>query len=172
MTSELALRLVAKLPPRYQNTAKQFIKFGVTGTIGAVVDFSTYAILTRGVGWVTLYSVAGYEISAANNVSVFLAIASNFIINKYWTFNSAGGNVAAQGIGYLILNIITWVLNQILMSFFAFQVPFFEAAFGDQKDFAAKVAAIGIILFVNFFGSKFIVFRKKPAPTPYGQIPR
>lgn len=172
MTSELVLRFVEKLPLRYQSTAKQFLKFGVTGTIGAIVDFSTYALLTRAFGWTTLYSIAGYEISAANNVSVFLAITSNFIINKYWTFSTTGGNVAAQGAGYLVLNIITWVFNQILMSFFAFQVPIFESLFGNQKDFAAKVAAIGIILFVNFFGSKFLVFRKKPVPSPYTQVPR
>jgi hypothetical protein len=38
--------------------------------------------------------------------------------------------------------------------------------FGDQKDNMAKVLAIGIILFVNFLGSKLFIFRKAaPAPT-------
>ncbi len=159
MTSEIAVRLVAKLPPQYQTAAKQFIKFGITGTIGAAVDFSTYALLTRVVGWTTLYSIAGYQISAANNVSVLLAILSNFLLNKFWTFR-AGGNAAGQGIGYFILNTFTWALNQLLMSYFAFHLPIFAALFGEQKDFAGKAMAIGIILFVNFFGSKFIIFRK------------
>ncbi|MBI3251365.1 MAG: hypothetical protein HYZ62_00465, partial [Candidatus Andersenbacteria bacterium] len=78
-------KLILLLPLRYQRLATQFIKFGVTGAIGAAVDFSAYAFLTRAVGWVTLYSVWGYEISAANNVSVFLAIVSNFLFNKFWT---------------------------------------------------------------------------------------
>lgn len=163
MVSTLALRAVQKLPARYQATAKQFLKFAVTGTIGAAVDFSTYALLTRGFGWTTFYTIFGYEISSANNISVFLAIASNFIFNKYWTFDKSGGNTAAQGAGYFVLNVITWALNQLLMSFFTFQVPLFATLFGNQKDFAAKVVAIGIILFINFLGSKFLVFRKKQA---------
>lgn len=165
MLQAMTLRLVGLVPPRYQLATKQFLKFGVVGTIGALVDFSTYALLTRGLGWTTLYTVGGYEISAANNVSVFLAIVSNFVINRWWTFRGTGGNVASQGIGYLVLNVITWALNQFLMSYFTFQVTLFDTLFGDKKDFAAKALAIGIIMFVNFFGSKFIIFRKRPEVT-------
>ena len=92
---------------------------------------------------------------------MFLAIISNFVLNKYWTFDSKEGNVAKQWTGYFALNFVTWVLNQLLVSFFTFQVVFFEATFGDLRDIAAKVAAIGIILFLNFFGSKFLVFRQR-----------
>ncbi len=162
MVEALALKFIGLLPLRYQNTAKQFIKFAATGTVGAVVDFTSYTILTRAFDWTDTYFVFGYEIVAANNISVFLAIVSNFILNKYWTFQKRGGNIAGQGAGYLVLNIVTWALNQILMSFFAFRVPAFALLFGNVKDIAAKVAAIAVILFVNFLGSKFVVFRKKP----------
>ena len=153
-------KLILLFPLRYQKLATQFIKFGVTGAIGAAVDFSVYAFLTRAVGWTTLYSVWGYEISAANNVSVFLAIVSNFILNKFWTFKYHTGSASKQWWSYFGLNLITWALNQLLMSYFAYRVAIFGHLFGDSKDFAAKVAAICIILFVNFFGSKFFVFRK------------
>jgi dolichol-phosphate mannosyltransferase len=155
--------LISKLPVQYQRIAKQFVKFGVTGVIGAIIDFGTYALLTRVFHWTTLYTVAGYEISAANNVSVLVAIMSNFLLNKYWTFRYREGSAAKQWLGYFSLNVVTWALNQLLMSYFAFRVPIFEQVFGNSKDFAAKVAAIGIILFLNFFGSKFLVFRKQPA---------
>ncbi len=159
----VAFRLVEKLPARYQNTAKQFIKFGVTGTIGAIVDFSSYALLTRGFSWTATYHLLGQEISAANNVSVLLAILSNFLFNKRWTFRDTNKNIAGQGASYFVLNIFTWTLNQLLMSFFTYQVPWLEALFGQQKDFVAKALAIGIILFINFFGSKFLIFRKQTA---------
>jgi putative flippase GtrA len=162
MVEALALRFISWLPLRYQNTARQFVKFAITGTVGAVVDFGTYGILTRAFGWTSTYLVLGYQISAPNNVSVFLAILSNFILNKYWTFRTPGGNIAGQGAGYFVLNVITWTLNQILMSYFTFRVPAFAAAFGDLRDIAAKVAAIAIILMLNFLGSKFLVFRKQP----------
>lgn len=155
--------LIIKLvPPRYQKTTKQFVKFGITGTIGAVVDFTTYNLLTRGLGFMAFYTVFGQQIIVANNISVFMAIISNFIINKYWTFRDPSKQVAKQWAGYFTLNFFTWILNQFLVSYFTFQVPIFEALFGTQKDNAAKVLAIGIILFVNFAGSKLFIFKKSP----------
>lgn len=142
---------------------RQFIKFGLTGTVGATVDFGTYNILTRLVGWTTVYDIGRTKLIAANLVSVFLAILSNFLLNKYWTFRDPSQNVTVQGTSYFILNLITFTLNQLLTSFFIFHVALFDI-FGTQQDNAAKVASVGFILFINFFGSKFIIFRKRPAP--------
>lgn len=142
------------------STIKQFIKFAVVGAIGAVVDFGTYNILTRLIGWRDVYFLFGYEIIAANLVSVFLAIISNFILNKYWTFRDTNEQVVQQGSQYFLLNAVTFVFNQILTSFFTFRVPLVAALFGSQSDNAAKALAIGLILFVNFAGSKFLIFRR------------
>lgn len=153
--------LVALVPMSYQPAARQFIKFGVTGTIGATVDFTTYNVLTRGLGITFFYTVLGQQIIVANNISVFLAIVSNFLLNKYWTFRDPSRQVVRQWAGYFTLNFFTWLLNQVLVSFFAFKVPLMMGLFGDQKDNAAKALAIGLILSVNFLGSKFLVFRPK-----------
>lgn len=152
-------RVLVFVPDRYHTLAKQFVKFGITGAIGAIVDFSTFGFLTRVIGWHTTYIVLGNEIIAANNVSVFLAICSNFIINRYWTFKDTTESAAKQGAGYFTLNFFTWILNQILVSYFAFHVLFISQVFGSNKDLVAKVLAIGIILFVNFFGSKLFIFK-------------
>jgi putative flippase GtrA len=105
--------------------------------------------------------VLGFEIIWANNISVFLAIVSNFMLNKYWTFRDKSTRVIRQWFGFFALNLLTWMLNQILVSIFVFRVPLTEAVFGNQKDNAGKVMAIGIILFLNFFGSKFLIFNKR-----------
>lgn len=166
----LAERVVALAPPRYQRTARQFVKFGLTGTVGAIVDFGSYNILTRGLGWDTILHPFGYQIIAANLVSVLLAISCNFLLNKYWTFqNNEEGAVLKQWTGYFTLNTITFVLNQLLTSWFTFRVPIIAAIFGDQKDNAAKAIAIGFILGINFLGSKFIVFRRKAAAPAMSQ---
>lgn len=160
------------IPQAYQRAARQFVKFGFVGTVGAAVDFGSYNLMTRGLGWQTVLEVAGFKLIAANLVSVLVAIFSNFLLNKYWTFrNTEQGAAVKQGVGYFILNGITFALNQILTSFFAFQVPLVEAAFGSQKDNAAKALSIGFILFINFFGSKFIIFRRKNHGDALSQIP-
>jgi dolichol-phosphate mannosyltransferase len=141
--------------------ARQFIKFSVTGVVGAFVDFTTYNLLTRGLGFTVFYTVLGQQIIVANNISVFLAIISNFLFNKYWTFRDKSERVVRQWAGYFALNFVTWALNQVLVSFFAFKVAAVQNNFGSQSDNAAKVLAIGIILFLNFLGSKFLVFRTR-----------
>ncbi|MEX1997528.1 MAG: GtrA family protein [Candidatus Andersenbacteria bacterium] len=155
--------MIKTLAIKYRTIFRQFIKFGITGTVGAVVDFSTYNFLTRLLDWQTIYTILGAKIIAANLVSVFLAISSNFILNKYWTFRDRSQNVAQQGASYFTLNFITFVLNQLLTSYFVFQAPLLNV-FGSQKDNAAKALAIGIILFINFLGSKFFIFRRKSTP--------
>jgi len=162
MVRQLIDRGVELLPLKYQKVGKQFVKFGITGVIGAIVDFGTYNLLTRGFGFIAFYTVFGQRIIVANNISVLLAIISNFLFNKYWTFRDTSSQVAKQWVGYFTLNVFTWILNQLLVSIFAFQVPVVQAMFGDQKDNAAKVLAIGIILFLNFAGSKFLVFNRQP----------
>ena len=165
MLKTFAERVVALAPPPYQRTVRQFVKFGVTGTVGAIVDFGSYNFLKRGLGWDTVLEPFGYQLIAANLVSVFLAISCNFLLNKYWTFKNPAGGVLKQWTGYFTLNTFTFILNQILTGFFAFRVPLIEQLFGNQKDNIAKALAIGFILFINFLGSKFLVFRKKsPAP--------
>lgn len=158
MLSSLVDTAIGFVPTRHQKTAKQFLKFGITGTIGAVVDFGTFAILTRLLGWTTTYVVLGTEIIAANNVSVLLAVCSNFLINRAWTFQDTEGNAAKQGMGYFILNAFTWVLNQILVALF-FKWQLLIDLFGDNRDLVAKVCAIVFILFINFFGSKLFIFK-------------
>lgn len=152
--------LVAVLPTSWHRVTKQFIKFGVTGAIGAVVDFSTYYLITRVFNYNNFYVVLGQKIIVANNISVFLAIISNFLLNKYWTFRDTNTAVMRQWASYFTLNAFTWVLNQLLVSVLAFEVIIIGQVFGSAKDIAAKVLAIGIILFINFAGSKFIIFTK------------
>ncbi len=164
MITGRAEQLIQKLPERYQRTARQFIKFGLTGSLGAVIDYSSYITITRGFDWKEIYSIFGYKIIGANVASVLLAMSTMFFINKYWTFRNTSEKVLQQGTRYFALNFITFVLNQILTSFFAFHIPIISLLFGPQKDLVAKALAIGSILFINFFGSKFIVFRKKTQP--------
>jgi len=161
MVRDIVESQIRHVPVRYQRTARQFLKFGITGTIGALVDFGSYNLMTRLFGFVAFYEVLGQKIIIANNISVFLAIVSNFVFNKYWTFRDSSEHVVQQWTGYFILNFVTWTLNQLLMSYLTFEVAGMEAIFGSQRDNAAKAIAIAVILFLNFAGSKFLIFRKR-----------
>lgn len=164
---------------RLPRPLREFVKFGVVGTIGFIIDFSTYGILTRLARWDTVYclslsgsmetihlgnirecTVPHVAVVAANMVSVLLAVSSNFFLNKFWTFRHAEGEMVLQGAAYFALSLVAWTLNQILTGFFASQLTVLHLFFGGGADMAAKVLAIGVILFLNFGVSKFLIFRR------------
>lgn len=166
----------------------QFIRFGVVGSVGAIVDFGSYGIMTRLLGWDTVYCLGifgashtttlveltqcttpNYPLVAANMVSVFLAITSNFILNKFWTFRDVRtSTMAAQGISYFVMSVIAWALNQILTGVFASRLTILATLFGSYVDITAKILAVLIVLFFNFGVSKFVIFRQQAVgnPTP------
>jgi putative flippase GtrA len=166
------------LPP----PLREFAKFGIVGTFGFIVDFSTYGLLTRVLGWNAVYclgfdgtrsildlatirdcSAPHYPIVAANMISVLLAVTSNFFLNKFWTFRDPRqGTMAVQGIAYFVMSTITWALNQVLTGVFASRLDILHLLFPQNVDIAAKILAVGVVLFVNFSGSKFVIFRREP----------
>jgi len=139
------IELVRRYPILYE-----FFKFGVVGVIGTVVDFSSYAILTR---WLGLYYIA------ATCISVFLAIVNNFLLNKYWTFKKGqSGKLRQEYVKFFIVSLVNYFLN-IGITYFIVEFTAAESWFGSAEDFFAKAVAIGIVLFSNYWGNKYWTFK-------------
>ena len=66
---------------RKRKEAKRFIKLGIVGAIGSVIDFGVLNILIFVVGW---SSPQGKVL--ANIISTSAAIVSNLTWNRLWTF--------------------------------------------------------------------------------------
>lgn len=166
-------------------TLRQFVKFGITGSVAFVVDFGVYLGLTRLAGWITVLCIGptgvrgtstlaelasgcgnAYPIILANLASVLSAMLVVFLLNKFWTFRDPRSAVlASQGIRFFLFYMFTYILNQALTSFFTGRVPILHAAFGANTDVAAKILAVMIMTIVNFIGNKFLIFRgTAPAP--------
>ncbi len=154
------MNLKLKLILQKNSSLAQFLRFCVVGGIGAVVDFGSYAIMTRFFNFWSTWTILGQKIIVANMISVFLAITSNFFWNKYWTFKDSSKKVAGQWTQFFILSSFTYILNQLLVSLLIFRTPLEKITGVEIEDIAAKVIAVSIILFLNFGISKFIVFRK------------
>lgn len=167
--------IVQRLP----RPLRELAKFGIVGTVGFAVDFSVYTFLTRLAGWQTVvclgldgsYAVTDlehirsclphYPIVAANMLSVLVAVTSNFLLNKFWTFRDPrAGVLAMQGAAYLLMSTLTWTLNQVVTGLFASRLDILHVLFPKAVDLVAKILAVGVVLFVNFGGSKFLIFRR------------
>jgi putative flippase GtrA len=122
----------------------QFLKFGVVGTFGFVVDTAVVYALRYRLG---LYG--------AGLVAFVVAATANWVMNRLWTFRGQGSlPVHREWARYMVTNLAGFVLNRgtyaLLVTFVAIaaEQPVLAVA-------AGSIAGMG----VNFVLSRRMVFR-------------
>lgn len=135
---------------------KQFIKFGVIGFMGAIIDFGILNLLA------VLFHFNVY-FSAA--ISFALAATNNFYWNKKWTFRgqAIGKKIHIQYMQYLLIAIVGFFLNLLILRMF---LPYFGNLFNLDINNAlvlnlSKIIATLVVMMWNFIGSKKLVFSEK-----------
>ncbi len=130
-------------PERFRLLA-QFVKFGVVGTLGFLVDTAVVYALRFHVG---LY--------AAGMAAFLIAATANWVMNRLWTFRGRGSlPIHREWLQYMLANLFGFVLNRgtyiILITFVAIcaEQPVLAVA-------AGSIAGMG----VNFVLSRRMVFR-------------
>ena len=123
---------------------EQFLRFGVVGGIGFVVDTATVYSLRRSLG---LYG--------AGVVAYVVAATCNWLLNRIWTFRGQGSGPAhRQWARFLLVNLVGFVLNR---GTYALMVTFVALAAAQPVIAIAAGTAAG--MFVNFVLSRRLVFR-------------
>jgi putative flippase GtrA len=126
----------------------RFIKFGIVGTIGAVVDFS---VLNLGI------QVFGLEKWLANTFSFSAAVLSNFAWNRLWTFpESRERAIGTQLVQFVIVNVVGYAINQAI--FLSLDYYLFSS-WGTLGYNLAKAIAIGVVLFWNFGANRVWTYK-------------
>jgi dolichol-phosphate mannosyltransferase len=138
------LQNLAGYLPYKKNVIKELVKFGVVGGIGTLVNIAILYLLTEKIG---VY----YLISAI--FSFIIAMSSNFILNKVWTFKE---NIKL-GIGKKYLQFGLVSISALLINLFFLYI--FTEIFGIYY-IISQILAIGIALIINFFGNKIWTFSK------------
>ncbi len=140
--------------PRKRKEVKRFIKFGIVGAIGSVIDFGVLNALIFLVGW---SSPQGKIV--ANLISTSMAIVSNFVWNRLWTFpESRQRNRTTQLVQFTIVNLIGLAINTGI--FFVADHYLYELYFPTNIAIQlAKATAIGIVLFWNFGANRLWTYR-------------
>ncbi|HET8685295.1 MAG TPA: GtrA family protein [Methanosarcina sp.] len=134
----------------------RFLRFAVVGTIGAIIDFGIFNLLISG------FSLASV---IAGAVSFTLAVASNFIFNRYWTYpDSRSRRVSHQLSMFFVVSIIGLAIRTFV--FFTLLEPqligFFRRMSIQSKlspDFLGHnltlALAIVVVMFWNFFANRY-----------------
>ena len=137
----------------------RFIKFGVVGASGMVVDFGVLYLMRDVVGLPDLW---------ANTISFTAAATSNYFLNRIWTFRSHERQVGVEYMKFLAVSIIGLGINNGVLLLSRLLWP--EAYNGQlsllgvtvDTFYLFKLLAIAITTLWNFFGNMLFTFRHKP----------
>ena len=130
---------------RQRRGVRQFVKFGIVGASGFVVNLVIFTLLQR---VVPNHTDAG-PYYAIYSIAFLAGGVSNYFLNRSWTFRSTGhaGKEAVQFLSVSVLALIVGLLVSALVA------PWL--GHGHKTWFVATVS--GII--VNFFANKYWTFR-------------
>lgn len=150
----LAGFLVLSFFSRWLNVLLQITKFIIVGGLNTFLDFAVLNFLIASSG---IASGAGF--SFFKGISFLVAVVNSYFWNKHWTFESTA-NKNLEFIQFIVVSAIGLFINVGVASFIVNSI----GAPGTISD--ALWANIGALIAVaasliwNFFGYKFIVFRK------------
>lgn len=132
---------------------RQFVKFGVVGASGFVVNLVVFTLLQR---IVPDHAAAGpYDV--IYSIAFLSGGVSNYFLNRAWTFRSTG-HVAREGLSFMTVSVAALVVGLIVAAVIApLPIPLAGREFGHGHLtwFVSTCAAI----VVNFFANKYWTFR-------------
>lgn len=133
-----------RLPAGRVRGLVQFLKFGVIGVLGFLVDTATVYGLR---GWLGLYG--------AGLAAYVTAATANWVLNRWWTFRGQGGGPAVlQWLRFMVANLAGFVLNRGLFVLLVTFVPLCA-----DKPVLAVAAGSLAGMVCNFRLSRTLVFR-------------
>ncbi|MCL2674318.1 MAG: GtrA family protein [Defluviitaleaceae bacterium] len=123
---------------------KQFIRFSTVGVVNTLVFYAVYLAML----WVGFFYVA------AATVGTIAGIANSYILNKRFTFR-ANSNPKDMHVGekfrFTVVCVVQYLIN--------LAVIFICISFVGLPAELAGLPAVGISMFVGYFGHRFWTFR-------------
>jgi putative flippase GtrA len=139
-----------------QKERSRFLRFAVVGTIGAVIDLGAFNLLTVAFNLPAL---------TAQAVSFSLAVVSNVLWNRYWTYpDSRDKPVGRQLFQFIVVSIIGLIIRTLIFDrleealvWLAGQI--FPAGFFLSPTIIGHNASLAIVILVimlwNFFVNRY-----------------
>lgn len=120
----------------------KFLKFGVVGGSGVIVDF--------GITWL-LKEKMRLNAYVANSTGFIGAVISNFVLNRIWTFQNHDPHVALQFGKFSAVAVVGLALNNGIIYLLTER---FKTNF-----YVAKLVATGIVMLWNFWANITFTFK-------------
>lgn len=135
---------------RVERNARQFVKFALVGGSGVFVNLAVFnaTLLT----WQLVTGHMGLRASyVANGLGFVVSVASNYYLNRRWTFRSTG-SVAPEFSKFIVVSLVAYAVN---LGIFTIAHTVFEL----RGNFS-QLIAIACVMPVNFVANKLWSFRQ------------
>ncbi|MDO5608370.1 MAG: GtrA family protein [Capnocytophaga sp.] len=111
----------------------RFLKFGIVGLSGVVIDFS--------VTWLLKEKLKANKY-LANSIGFIVAASSNYIWNRIWTFESQNTHITTEYFSFLGISVMGLLLNNLMLYFLSEKLRW--------NFYLSKLFAIGGVTIWNF----------------------
>ncbi len=137
---------------------KRFAKFATVGALGSLTDFFILNVLVQ---------VFGASLFVANACSFTAAVIQNFTLNRRWTFPESRERKAGnQLVQFATVSMVGLAINQAVFLTIQHMTEAFWVDLTGSADLGftlsynfAKLFAIGVVLFWNFFANRLWTYR-------------
>jgi putative flippase GtrA len=120
----------------------KFLKFGVVGFTGLLVDF--------GITWL-LKERLKLNAYVASSTGFTCAVINNYLLNRIWTFENHDPQVAVQFGKFVVVSAVGLVLNNSI-------IYLLKERFGFNF-YVAKLVATAVVLLWNFWANLQFTFK-------------
>lgn len=119
----------------------QLLKFGIVGGSGYLINLAVFALLA---GTLDLHHLAAA-------IGAFcVAVTSNFLWNRYWTFGPGEGPAHFQAVRFFAVSLAALALNLVVLELLL--------AGGGIGELTAQAIAVAVAMPFNFLGNKLWTF--------------
>lgn len=126
---------------------RETISYLIFGVMTTMVDYVVYIVLTK---------MLGMEYLTAQNIAWSAAVLFAFVTNKIFVFQSMEFRFLA-----LLKEFVNFVLARLASGIFNFFGLKFLVEIQKMNDLAAKVLLSVMVIVMNYFFSKWFIFKKK-----------
>ncbi|MDQ3671666.1 MAG: GtrA family protein [Actinomycetota bacterium] len=119
---------------------EQLVKFCFVGATGYLVNLWVFSLLVLALG---------VHYLPAAVASFLVAVTNNYVWNRLWTFREHRGNVAYQGMRFLVVSTLALVANLVVL--------YMLVEIG-LPEIVAQAIAIVLVTPINFVGNKLWSF--------------
>ena len=119
----------------------QLAKFGIVGGSGYLINLAVFAVLAGSLG-------VHHAVAAIGAFCV--AVSSNFLWNRYWTFGPGQSSAGFQAVRFFTVSLASLALNLVVLEALV--------SGGGVGELTAQAIAVAVAMPFNFLGNKLWTF--------------